>query len=280
MQWRQTRLVTLHALDISTHEHLECDAVPWAKLLMKKHEKPGTFLLPHAPLLLLWHRRIFIEDHPYGMQHHRPLGITTLSAEYFSIAQYDMKTLVVASKNPVKARATLYGFHRMFPGEEFVVKTVTVASGVSSQPLSSDETLQGARNRAQRAAQLVQAADDWIGIEGGVEEEHGDMAAFAWVVVLSQHLMGKSRTGTFFLPEAVARLVRQGQELGAADDMVFNTSNSQQAQGAIGLLTENVIDRTQLYAQAVILALVPCKNAALYTVSENPPNVAGDETAI
>ena len=41
-------------------------------------------------------------------------------------------------------------------------------------------------------------------------------------------LAGKSRTATFFLPEEVAELVRQGQELGSADDIVFNVSNSKQ----------------------------------------------------
>jgi Protein of unknown function DUF84 len=76
--------------------------------------------------------------------------------------------------------------------------------------------------------------------------------------------VGKGRTGTFFLPEAVAELVRQGKELGEADDIVFSQVNSKQDQGAIGLLAGNVVDRTQLYTHAVILALIPFKNRVLY----------------
>ena len=92
------------------------------------------------------------------------------------------------------------------------------------------------------------------------------MAAFAWVVVLTPRRIGKGRTGAFFLPRKVANLIRQGQELGEADDMVFGRSNSKQDVGAVGLLTGNVVDRARLYEQAVILALVPFKNPEQYPV--------------
>jgi non-canonical (house-cleaning) NTP pyrophosphatase len=75
--------------------------------------------------------------------------------------------------------------------------------------------------------------------------------------------MGKSRTGTFFLPVEVARLIREWKELGEADDIVFNRSNSKQENGAIGILTGDIIDRAQLYEQAVILSLIPFKNETL-----------------
>jgi len=176
-----------------------------------------------------------------------------------------MKTIVLASANPVKVQATLNGFRRMFPDEKFQMKAVSASSGVKSQPLSDAETLQGALNRARNAARLIPSADYWVGIEGGVEDTDGEMAAFAWVVVCSQEQVGKGRTGTFFLPVQVADLIRQGKELGEADDLVFNRSNSKQDNGAVGLLTGNVIDRAQLYEQAVILALAPFKNTELYS---------------
>lgn len=90
------------------------------------------------------------------------------------------------------------------------------------------------------------------------------MNAFAWIVVLSNQKMGKSRTGTFSLPRRVAELVRQGKELGEADDIIFGLTNTKQESGAVGLLTENVVDRTALYEQAVVLALIPFKNPELY----------------
>lgn len=175
-----------------------------------------------------------------------------------------MKTIVVASTNPVKAQAALNGFQRMFPAEIFDVAPVAAPSGVSNQPMDSAETLRGALNRANAAQALRPQADFWVGIEGGVEEAGGELAAFAWVAVLSPTACGKARTGTFFLPPAVTKLVRQGIELGEADDIIFGAINSKQQNGAIGLLTGDVIDRTALYEHAVVLALVAFKNGALY----------------
>ena len=153
----------------------------------------------------------------------------------------------------------------MFPEQMFQLQMITGESGVSDQPLSSYETMLGARNRAQAARLTQPEADFWVGIEGGVEPQGEELSAFAWVVVLAKDgLEGKGRTGTFFLPPAVAALIHQGKELGEADDIVFAQTNSKQKNGAIGILTGDVIDRAALYEPAVIMALVPFKNPDLY----------------
>ncbi len=176
-----------------------------------------------------------------------------------------MKTIVIASQNPVKANATRSGFERMFPDARFEIETVSVESGVSHQPMSDSETLQGAENRALAARAAVPAADFWVGIEGGIEDLPQGMLAYAWIVVLSDRDLGKGRTGSFVLPEAVARLVRAGKELGEANDEIFGRRNSKQQEGAIGLLTGNVMDRTELYEHGVVLALAPLKGQQLYS---------------
>jgi inosine/xanthosine triphosphatase len=177
-----------------------------------------------------------------------------------------MKKIVIASTNPVKIEATRQGFKAMFPDEDFQIEALSAPSGVSDQPMSSQETMLGATNRARGAQIKHPKADFWVGIEGGVEAQGDDLAAFAWIVILSANLAGKSRTGTFFLPPQVANLIQHGKELGEADDIVFHQSNSKQANGAIGILTADIIDRTDLYRHAVILALVPFKNLELFLV--------------
>ena len=169
----------------------------------------------------------------------------------------------MGSENPVKIAAVRDGFSRMFPGEEFEFLGVATSSGVSHQPISDEEALRGAMNRASFAEMVMPEAYFWVGIEGGIEDREGEMAAFAWIVVKSNKTLGKGRTGTFFLPQAVSDLIRQGKELGEADDIVFGRINSKQENGAIGILTGDVIDRTQLYAHAVVLALLPFKNPDL-----------------
>lgn len=175
-----------------------------------------------------------------------------------------MKTIIVSSTNPVKIEATRLGFERMFPEEQFTVQGISVPSGVSHQPVGDAETLAGAMNRASAARVQTPQADYWVGIEGGVEKEDTALQAYARIVVLGKDKTGVSRTGYFPLPPRISELVEQGIELGVADDMVFARSNSKQGNGAIGILTNDVIDRTGFYEHAVILALVPFRNPDLY----------------
>ncbi len=174
-----------------------------------------------------------------------------------------MKKVVVASKNPVKVSAVKHGFEKMFPNESFEFVEASVKSGVADQPSSDEETLAGATNRVDNASKEINA-DFYVGLEGGVEQVGKDMEAFAWVVVKSAQKYGKSKTGTFFLPKEVVSLIKQGKELGEADDIVFRRSNSKQQNGAVGILTGDVIDRTKYYTEAVVLALIPFKNSGLY----------------
>jgi inosine/xanthosine triphosphatase len=182
------------------------------------------------------------------------------------IKRKKMKTICIASTNPVKLNAAEAGFKAMFPGEDFSIKGVSVPVSVSAQPMSDAETLRGATERATNARSTAPDADYWVGIEGGVEDIDGEMNAFAWVVVLDNARMGKGRSGAFILPPKVAELVRQGVELGEADDQIFLRNNSKQQNGAIGLLTDDAVDRVQLYVPAVIFALIPFKNPSLYPV--------------
>lgn len=170
--------------------------------------------------------------------------------------------IVVASTNPVKINAVENGFKSFF--REINIDGIKTESGVSIQPLTESETLTGARNRVAEARRMINDADFWVGIEGGIQAMDKGLAAFAWIVISSAGKKGEARTATFILPEKVAHLVAGGLELGAANDLVFNESNSKQKNGAVGLLTNNVVDRAELYRQAVILALIPFINPGLY----------------
>ena len=130
--------------------------------------------------------------------------------------------------------------------------------------MTDEETLEGATLRAKRIRELAPDGDYWVGIEGGVADWEIGMGAFAWVVVLSKDRTGRGRSGEFFLPENVAELIRQGVELGEADDRIFSRNNSKQGNGAIGLLTDDAVDRVGLYVPAVIFALIPFKHPELY----------------
>ncbi len=175
-----------------------------------------------------------------------------------------MKKVIVGSTNPVKINSAKNAFETAFPEDEFEVEGVSVVSDVRDQPMSNDETLLGARNRAEHAKEKYEA-DYWVGIEGGIEDHDNELEAFAWMIVIgADGSMGKARTSCFVLPHEVSLLVRSGLELGQADDKVFNQSHSKQKNGAVGLLTNDIIDRSDYYKQALILALVPFLKPELY----------------
>lgn len=172
--------------------------------------------------------------------------------------------VIVGSKNPVKIQCTQLAFEQAFPESTITVAGISVPSDVNDQPLSDLETWQGAKNRALKAKSQLTTADYWVGIEGGVQDDTTKMEAFAWVYILSKSKNGEARTATFQLPKKIQALVRQGIELGVADDMVFNRKNSKQSNGAVGILTKDLIDRASYYQPAVVLALIPFMNPDLY----------------
>jgi len=171
----------------------------------------------------------------------------------------------IGSENPVKVECTKIGFETVFgkePPFEFIGKSIH--SNVSDQPMSNEETLTGAINRANNLQAEYPDGDYFVGIEGGIESIGEEMEAFAWIVINGKGISGKAQTSTFQLPPRIVELINQGVELGHADDMVFKRKNSKQGNGAVGILTHNIIDRIEYYRHAVILALIPFVNSELY----------------
>lgn len=173
-----------------------------------------------------------------------------------------MVRIIVGSKNPVKINCVKRVFSKYFSHLE--VRGEKIDSKVSYQPKSEKETIQGAKNRAQCIFKEY-SPDIAIGIEGGLEYIDGRLYTFAWVCIESRkRKIGLGRTASFSIPRKMERLIKDGKELGEADDIIFGMKNSKQKMGAIGLLSKEVLDRTKLYEQGVICALLPFINKELY----------------
>jgi inosine/xanthosine triphosphatase len=177
-----------------------------------------------------------------------------------------VKTVVIASssKNPVKLHAAQEGFRLMFPEEQFDFHLVPVSSDVPDQPIGDMQTYEGAVNRVNNAAKEFPHADYYVGMEGGIESQSQETQAFAWIIVLHEGLIGKARTGTFTLPKEITKYLHEGLEFGEASDIVFSKENSKQSSGTVGILTNGIIDRTEYYKHALVLALIPFRNPSLY----------------
>ena len=167
-------------------------------------------------------------------------------------------TVLVGSKNPTKVNAVKQAFFDVFPEQLFSIKGIKVESCVSDQPMTNEETFNGAKNRVVNME--GNSGDFCVGIEGGCLKFKTKLFAFAWVIIKNKKSIGYGKTSLFQLPNEIQRLVESGVELGHADDIFFNRENSKQKDGAVGLLTSGLIDRTKYYKEATIMALIPFIN--------------------
>lgn len=164
-------------------------------------------------------------------------------------------TVAVGSKNPVKVNAAQYAFEQLFPGVTITMVSLDVSSGVSAQPMSDEESIRGASNRA-RKAQKEMNADFGVGIEGSLQKIGEYWFDTSWTVVCdAQGKQGVGASGKLMVPAAIMQHIHNGLELGHACDLVFNTSNVKQKQGFVGLMTNNVLNRTSSSMQSVIASL-------------------------
>lgn len=171
--------------------------------------------------------------------------------------------VVVGSKNPVKIKAVENAFKTLFNELEITVEGVHAPSLVAAQPMTSDETRQGAENRVHYCQQHSDG-DYFVAIEGGVDLFTYGPATFAYVVIANHQRLSVGRSAILPLPLSIYTALLEGQELGDVMDNLFNTENIKQKGGAIGLLTNGHASRESNYTQAVMLALPPFLHPQLY----------------
>jgi inosine/xanthosine triphosphatase len=167
----------------------------------------------------------------------------------------DVRLVAVGSTNPVKVSAARAVIARVAPAAR--VEGIQVSATVRDQPWGDEETIRGARSRAEVARRTLDA-DLGIGIEGGVVTDEQGLRTCAWAAVVGPG--GREGTGGSLampLPPVVAELVRTGLELGDAMDRVAGTRDVKRGQGAVGLLTAGLIDRQRAYETLITYALVP-----------------------
>lgn len=186
--------------------------------------------------------------------------------------------IAVGSKNPIKIKAAINGIQQalQYPLNSIenmnliTAEGFDVPSGVPDQPNGSDETKRGATTRAIKAWDAYMSLHSSppsysIGLEGGIEDVDGTMECAAWMVIYNGSKFGSAKTCSFTVPPKMAALVRGGMELGVAHDSIFDTVNSKQKSGTVGHLTRGVVDRSEYYRSAVLLAMIPFLWPELYT---------------
>ncbi|MCU9614245.1 DUF84 family protein [Caldibacillus lycopersici] len=128
-----------------------------------------------------------------------------------------------------------------------------VASNVSEQPFSDEETITGAINRANNAL-LEVGGDIGIGLEGGVTETSFGLMLCNWGALVQADnskapiIAGGAR---IILPEEISTRLRNGEELGPVMDDFCQKENIRFHDGAIGIFTNGQINRILMFTQVV-----------------------------
>jgi len=162
--------------------------------------------------------------------------------------------VAVGSTNPVKLNATAAALGDLADS----VVAVDVDPGVPEQPRSTAETVQGAKNRARRALD-AEAAALGVGLEGGVATVDGLDGQFLtmWAAVATGEAVSVGAGPRLRLPEAVARAIAEGRELGPLLDEILGTEGLKHGRGAVGVYTADRVTREDALRQAVAMALGP-----------------------
>lgn len=172
-------------------------------------------------------------------------------------------SVVLGSEKLTKISSTYFAFYAEIVNKHIQQpEGVSVDSGVSEQPTSYEETVQGATNRSINAlAASADGGDFGVGIEGGVYEENGVMKVFdvvAITIILEDGLetfVGQS--SGYELPVEVANQLRttrrplskvMSEYLTVGEFVV--TEQAVQDNGTVFYLTDGQVNRRQVLNEA------------------------------
>lgn len=168
--------------------------------------------------------------------------------------------VIVGSKNKVKINAVseiLREYPHLTSAE---VSGAEASSGVSDQPKSLEETVQGAKNRAKA---IFSENDYSIGIESGLMHVPGSKSGYMDVCICaiyddSEFHIGLSSAWEFPDVSTTDLMIKDGLDMSQAINKAGMTKNSYigSAEGAIGILTKGRMDRKEYTKQALRTALI------------------------
>ncbi|WP_433743796.1 DUF84 family protein [Falsibacillus pallidus] len=153
--------------------------------------------------------------------------------------------LAIGSMNPAKVNAVKNVVSNEI--ENIEVVSIDAPSGVSSQPFSDKETIDGAVNRAEFARKAA-AADIGIGLEGGVVETENGLFLCNWgALSFGKEMPIVAGGARILLPNEIAEKLRAGLELGPVMDQFCQRKDVGKGNGAVGIFTGGLVKRDEMF---------------------------------
>lgn len=159
-------------------------------------------------------------------------------------------TIALGSQNKAKKSAVREAFDQCKYTIE--LQAVDAPSQVSEMPFSDEETMEGARNRAEYCF-IHTDADLAIGLEGGVTETPFGLFLCNWGTLISRSGQVYFASGARIkLPDEVAIELKKGRELSNVMDEYCQREDIRSHEGAIGIFTNGRIDRSAMFVHVLI----------------------------
>jgi inosine/xanthosine triphosphatase len=165
----------------------------------------------------------------------------------------------VGSVNPVKLEAVRNVFSKFFP--ELEIEGSVTRTSVPDEPWEEDVK----RGAKERAWQVMQNADIGVGIEAGLFRREDGIYDVQYCAILDK--MGRYTFGTgpgFRYPAMIEAELLKGSTVGDVFAEKIVGESIGRKGGAIGYLTNGVMNRQELTESAVLAAMVPRINKELY----------------
>ena len=181
--------------------------------------------------------------------------------------------IAIGSRNRAKVSAVRDAFlilQQTLPADfskaPLFLETDTETS-IPDMPLSQNELMQGALERALFTYKQFETVDFALGLEGGVYRNKLYKAVFlqSWVYAFNGSHGYFGSSAALPLPDKIAdALYKEGRELSEIIDIISGKTDVRSNEGAFGILTQNMITRSQSFETAVIAAMTPFFNPVFY----------------
>lgn len=181
--------------------------------------------------------------------------------------------IAVGTTNKIKIKAITELLHDYPQLAHAEVKSFSVSSEIAEQPLSLEEIIRGAKNRAKNAFEACDSCSYSFGIESGLFEAIGTQTGFLEACICCiydgvNHLIGLS-CGFEVPPHILELVVEKNRDLAQAcfDAGVTTNEKLGSAEGLVGILSKGRIDRKEYTKQCIATALFQLENADWYQKS-------------
>ena len=164
-----------------------------------------------------------------------------------------MLKVAIGTTNPAKVQAIQKAFQEQYGEVHF--QCLKTESHVSEQPMSDQETIEGALNRAKIVLKTT-GSDVGIGLEGGVSESLYGMFVCNWGALVDRDgneiIGGGARIS---LPKEISNEIKAGKELGPLMDEYTQRTGIRKKEGAIGVFTNGLLTREEMFRHVVGLLI-------------------------